>query len=68
VSREDYTRCINTDYHKLVDGKSEEERASNLKEVREWAASRVSVIDEELSLKSIATRITSIRDKFTGLV
>jgi len=68
VSREDYARRISADYHKLVDGKSGEEKASNLKEVREWAASRESTIDEELPLKSITTRITSIRDKFTNLV
>ena len=60
MSREDYARRISADYHKLVDGKSGEEKASNLKEVREWAASQESVIDEELPLKSVTTHITSI--------
>lgn len=68
VSRKDYARCISADYHKLVDGKSVEEKDSNLKEVREWAASRESVGEEGLSLKSISTRVTSIREKFTTLV
>ena len=68
MSRADYARCISADYRKLVDGKSEEEKTSNLKEVQEWAASRESVVDEGLSLKSVTTRITSIRDKFTNLV
>ena len=68
MSRKDYARCISADYHKLVDGKSVEEKDSNLKEVREWAVSRESVGEEGLSLKSISTRVTSIREKFTTLV
>jgi hypothetical protein len=68
VSREDYARCISADYHELVDGKTGDEKASNLQEVREWAAAREHVIDEKLSSKSVSSCITSIRDKFTGLV
>ena len=33
VSREDYARLISADYHKLIDGKSGEEKALALKEV-----------------------------------
>jgi hypothetical protein len=68
VPREEYARSINADYHKRVDGKSKEEKATNLEEIQVWAASREEVVDEKLSLKSVTTRITSIRDKFTGLV
>jgi hypothetical protein len=68
VSREDYARRISADYHKLVDNKTEEEKAANLRKVREWAAARDTVADEDLALKSITSRITSIKEKFTGLV
>jgi hypothetical protein len=68
VSREDYARLISADYHKLVDDTTEEEKASNLRKVREWAAARDTVADEDLALKSITSRITSIREKFAGLV
>lgn len=68
MSREDYARRISADYHKLVDNKTEEEKAANLRKVREWAAARDTVADEDLALKSITSRITSIKEKFTGLV
>lgn len=68
VLREDYARLISADYHKLVDDKTEQEKAANLQKVREWAAARETVADDNLSRKSITSRITSIREKFTSLV
>ena len=68
MSREDYARRISADYHKLVDNKTEEEKAANLRKVREWAVARNTIADEDLALKSITSRITSIKEKFTGLV
>lgn len=68
MSRVDYARQISTDYHKLVDGKSAEEKASSLKEVRDWAASREWVVDDEVSLKSITTSVKAVSDKFAALV
>jgi hypothetical protein len=68
VPQEEYAQSINADYHKRVDGKSKEEKATNLEEIQVWAASREEVVNDKLSLKSVTTHITSIRDKFTGLV
>ena len=33
VSQMDYVHCISVDYHKLVDGKTKDERIASLKEV-----------------------------------
>jgi hypothetical protein len=68
VPWKEYTQSIDADYHKRVDGKSKEEKATNLEEIQGWAASWEEVVDEKLSLKSVMTCITSIRDKFTSLV
>jgi hypothetical protein len=59
---------ISVDYHKIVDGKLGEEKASNLKEVREWAASQEKVVDDKQSFISVTAQVKSIRDKFTSLV
>ncbi|KAI0245344.1 hypothetical protein BJV78DRAFT_1158716 [Lactifluus subvellereus] len=67
MSGADYARHISANYHKLVDAMTEDERNANLKEVRDWAASRETFIDQKPGLKSITTRILSIRDKFTSL-
>lgn len=67
ASREDYTRTIGIEYHKLIDGKSAEEKAANLKEIQDWAATR-DLFNEDLSLTSVTARVKSIRDKFTNLV
>ena len=68
VSREDYARQISANYHTLVDGKTGDEKASSLKEVTDWAASREDVVDDEVSFRSLTTRIMTIRDKFSNLV
>jgi len=68
VSWQDYACQIGAEYHKLVDGKSEEEKASSLKEVREWAVSQEGVIEDGLSLTSVTARVKTVRDKFANLV
>jgi hypothetical protein len=68
VLPKDYARQISVEYHKLVDGKTEEEKYSSLEEVREWAASQEVFVDEEPSLVSLTTRVKTIRDKFANLV
>jgi hypothetical protein len=68
VSRVDYSHQISADYHKLVDGKTREDKASSLKEVREWGASREGLVDDDLSLTCLTTRVKTIRDKFANLV
>ena len=64
----DYMHCISINYHKLVDGKTKDERIASLKEVWDWAASQEGFINEKPSLKSVTTCIMSIRDKFASLV
>lgn len=68
VSRQAYQRIIREDYRQRTAGKSDAEKALNMKEVWDWVDNHSIGVEDTGSFKSVTARMIATQTQLTTLV